>query len=383
MQPIRHFICIMFLTLSLFAEAPPLQFEGSFSGWGSKKTDLLSLFLPENPKDFDLLWIEGQDLPEELVSATCVYLRAPSKARYLEMKKQLIKASFKPLAHWYRRGTEEGAIFVKRSFFYNEPVHEFLEQENPINQDYKIYYEPFFQFSYFLEDVTFDSIKNILKQGLAYEGHIGQIIEQLVEPGSIAIDIGAHIGVHTLTMSRKTGPTGAVFAFEPNKKSYAELLQNLLLNRRDNVIPICKALGKSQQDTFLGEHKIEEDFAGKKGEWVETVPLDQYHLENVSLIKMDIENYEYHALLGMKETLLKNRPVLIFECWIGKDYENSSMAEKTNFDRVIALLEEYGYETYVIFSNDFIAFPVEMTDERAYFKTQFRKLDFDHFDLGL
>lgn len=383
MRVIRHFIFITFFAFSLVAEESPLQFEGTFGGWSSKKGDLLSLFLPENPKESDLLLLDGQDLPEELPLATCIYLRTPAKGRYLEMKKRLIKAAFKPLARWYRRGGEDEAIFVRRSFFYNRAVHEFLEQENPINQDYKIYYEPFFQFSYFLEDVTFDSIKNILKQGLPYEGHIGQIIDQLTREGSLAIDVGAHIGVHTLTMSRKTGPEGAVFAFEPNKKSYAELLQNLLLNRRDNVIPICKALGASQKDSFLGEHKIEEDIAGKKGEWIETVPLDQFHLENVSLIKMDIENYEYHALLGAKETLLKNRPILIFECWIGKDYEKSSAAEKTNFERVIALLEEYGYEVYVIFSNDFIAFPIELSDERARFRESFRKLDFDHFDLGL
>jgi FkbM family methyltransferase len=383
MKRFTHFVFIVFSSFFLTAEEPPLQFEGQFGKWSSKKIDLFSLFLPENPKDSDLFYVRGQDFGEEIALATCIYLHSPSKKSYLEAKKRLAKAQFKQVAHWYRRGEEDEGFFVKRAFFYNEAVHEFLEEQELIHQDYKIYYEPFFRFSYFLEDVTFDSIKNILKQGLPYEGHIGQIIEQLVEPGSIAVDIGAHIGVHTLTMSRNAGGEGAVFAFEPNKKSYAELIQNLLLNHQSNVIPICKALGERRQDTFLGEHKIEEDFAGKKGEWVETVPLDQYHLENVSLIKMDIENYEYHALLGMKETLLKNKPTLIFECWIGKDYENSSLAEKTNFDRVIALLEEYGYETYVIFSNDFIAFPLESSEMQAYFKTQFRKLDFDHFDLGL
>ncbi len=40
------------------------------------------------------------------------------------------------------------------------------------------------------------------------------ILEKKAE-NSIAIDIRAHIGLHTLTMSRKVGAEGSIIAFEP------------------------------------------------------------------------------------------------------------------------------------------------------------------------
>jgi hypothetical protein len=113
------------------------------------------------------------------------------------------------------------------------------------------------------------------------------------------------------------------------------------------------------------------------------IALDSLQLDDVSIIKMDVENYEYFVLKGAKETILKNRPVIIFECWIQPDYESSSSKEKENFDRVISLIESYGYEIYVIYNNDFIAFPVEVTGELAQYKDHFRRLDLNHFDLGV
>ena len=98
---------------------------------------------------------------------------------------------------------------------------------------------------------------------------------------------------------------------------------------------------------------------------------------------MDVENYEYFVLKGAKETILRNKPVIVFECWIGADYNNSNPKEKANFDRVISLIESYGYEIHVIYCNDFIAFPTEATGELAEYKKRFKKLDINNFDLGL
>jgi len=154
-------------------------------------------------------------------------------------------------------------------------------------------------------------------------------------------------------------------------------LQTLTLNDCTNVIPIAKALGSASEQVVMNGIKIEPE--ALEGEAVETMTLDSLQLNNVSLIKMDVENYEYHVLEGAKETLLKNRPILIFECWIGKDYAKSAPLEKANFDRVVSLIESLGYDIYVIFSNDFIAFPKEMTTHRE----KFKKLDFNDFDLGI
>src|SRR3990167_876257 len=340
------------------------------NGWcrekGIEKIDFMSL----NVQGAELQVLQSS--PEIVKTVRCLWIHThffPSRigiSPYPELRSLLETLGFRLLAHWYRGGLEGDALFVKNDCFCSELFK--------IEGQYQTYYEPFFKTYYRLDDEP-DSIKETLKRGLPYEGNIGMMIDELIRPGSVAIDVGAHIGVHTIAMSRKAGSKGAVLAFEPHKKLYPELLQNLSLNRCSNVVAIAKGLGEERGRAYLNQIKIEEGGGGR----IEIIPLDSLTLSNVSLIKMDVENYEYFVLKGAKETIAKNKPVIIFECWIGADYEKSNPKEKMNFDRVVDLLESYGYEIYVIYSNDFIAFP---KGEMASYKKRFKKLDRKAFDLG-
>src|SRR4051794_20373597 len=48
-----------------------------------------------------------------------------------------------------------------------------------------------------------------------YERDEIEFVRQLLEPGDIAVDAGAHIGFFTIVMGGTVGPGGRVFAFEP------------------------------------------------------------------------------------------------------------------------------------------------------------------------
>lgn len=301
---------------------------------------------------------------------------------YTELRAFLEESGFQLLSHWYREGLDGRAIFVKKDFFFNTDIEEYLKHDS-IDDRYKRYYEPFFNVYYDLDDRT-DSLKDILKQGYAYEGNIGILIDQLTKPGSLTIDIGSHVGVHTIIMSRKVGPQGGVIAFEPNKQLYMELLHTLKLNDCTNVIPIAKALSDTPEILQISAIEIVQDENPDEESYpIDAITLDSLNFENVSLIKMDVEKFEYFVLKGAKETILRNQPVILFECWIGPDYENSDPKEKANFDRVISLIESYEYEVYVIYNNDFIAFPKDVNSEFSEYKKNFRKLDLNAFDLGL
>ncbi len=54
----------------------------------------------------------------------------------------------------------------------------------------------------------------------SFEAETTAVIERLVEPGMVVLDIGANIGSHTLRLARLVGQNGLVIAFEPMLAAY-------------------------------------------------------------------------------------------------------------------------------------------------------------------
>ena len=51
--------------------------------------------------------------------------------------------------------------------------------------------------------------------------------------GGVVLDIGAHVGLHTLLFSGRVGPSGKVLAVEPSPANADLLRKHLLWNRRE------------------------------------------------------------------------------------------------------------------------------------------------------
>ncbi|OYT15580.1 MAG: hypothetical protein B7C24_12350 [Bacteroidetes bacterium 4572_77] len=68
-----------------------------------------------------------------------------------------------------------------------------------------------------------------------YETQTAQVIEDFVKLGDTVIDIGSSIGAHALRLAKKVGPEGKVFTFEPSIFLYKEFLENIKLNKFNNI----------------------------------------------------------------------------------------------------------------------------------------------------
>ncbi len=217
---------------------------------------------------------------------------------------------------------------------------------------------------YFYIDSTRDWIKKRLHEGQIWEKHIVDLIYRYVSPNTVALDIGSHIGTHTIVLSRCIGDNGKVIAFEPQKKIYKELCMNLNLNCCKNVIPICAALGNQEGIAYLGK----EDSDNEGGRFISfqhliepisMITLDQLGLKNISFIKMDVENYEGEVLKGAYKTIMVNRPIIIIEIGGG----NIKQAEE-NIDsdehlrKIINYFEvDLNYDISLIYGRDYLAIP--------------------------
>src|SRR5271154_1923841 len=73
-----------------------------------------------------------------------------------------------------------------------------------------------------------------ISQGEFEPGEIA-FVTRLLKPGMTVLDVGAHHGLYTLLASKRVGPEGKVFAFEPATRERTALLQHSRLNRCKNV----------------------------------------------------------------------------------------------------------------------------------------------------
>ncbi len=161
--------------------------------------------------------------------------------------------------------------------------------------------------------------------GTAYEAELSEALS-LLEPGDNFVDLGANIGAYSLRVAQKLGPGSRIVAVEPNPYLVRALKRNLILNQFDFVDVIEAAVGEQAGECDLqwrksllnaGSVAHSPRGGGTHTARVARVNMDE-ELERlgvgkIRLIKMDIEGSEPQAVHGLRKTLLRDRPVILFE----------------------------------------------------------------------
>lgn len=143
----------------------------------------------------------------------------------------------------------------------------------------------------------------------------GDIVEALgfVQGGRVALDGGANVGAYTRIMLERFEE---VYAFEPAPDTYAALARNLEeWGLSDRVHAYEVALSDKQERVGLkgrrGHRSLSRRISGE-GQ-IPTMRIDDLELAELAFMKLDLEGYEVRALHGAQETLLRCRPVVMFE----------------------------------------------------------------------
>ncbi|MCU0715734.1 MAG: hypothetical protein MUD03_06360 [Pirellula sp.] len=72
-------------------------------------------------------------------------------------------------------------------------------------------------------------------------------LRQYVRPGDAVLDIGAHCGDFTVPLALAAGPSGIVFAWEPNPYVFDVLAKNAALNTHaTRIVPVRREFGGDQ-----------------------------------------------------------------------------------------------------------------------------------------
>lgn len=147
-------------------------------------------------------------------------------------------------------------------------------------------------------------------------------LQEWLEEGDWAIDLGANVGHYTLRMSNLVGPTGRVLAFEPVSETFELLSANVCSGACRNVT----LFNAAASDAFGSARMAMPSFStglvnfymaslSSTGQFeVLTVPIDSIvPRKRIALVKIDVEGHELQALRGMQETLLRDHPTIIVE----------------------------------------------------------------------
>ncbi len=145
-------------------------------------------------------------------------------------------------------------------------------------------------------------------------------------PHTNMIDIGANIGSHSLLMSEIISDDSVIFSFEP---VYGDIIQRNIIdnNLQDKICLFTQGLGNKNEVITINTmdrmrpnnfgtvsivKKIENTPIKRK---IGVIALDTLGLNNISVMKIDVEGMEKDVLEGARQTIFKNLPAIVIEIW--------------------------------------------------------------------
>ncbi len=192
-----------------------------------------------------------------------------------------------------------------------------------------------------------------------FDRHERAIIDGIVRPGSIVLDIGANIGLYTCLFAHKAGPSGQVMAFEPEPGVFNLLKRNVGLNDfGDRVqlfnIALSDRRGTADFNVFPEAGSVYNSLGNTEAYGLTScstisVPTDTLDrvltdagLPEVSLIKIDAEGAESLVIEGAGDVLSRaDRTVVVAEL-----NEEAASACSSSIERTIDLMQRHGFVPY-------------------------------------
>ena len=163
-----------------------------------------------------------------------------------------------------------------------------------------------------------------------YETEQTAIVEHLVRPGDVVLDVGAHVGYYTMLFALLVGRRGHVFAFEPEPRNFAFLSQHAKLNGLENVTAVNAAVGDQLGQVVFEYgsgsgtgHVVASGIAGAdpprsndaraRSVSVRMGTIDDFARANgirVDVVKIDVEGAEMAVLQGAQSALRDSHPII-------------------------------------------------------------------------
>lgn len=200
-------------------------------------------------------------------------------------------------------------------------------------------------------------IKSVLKRfpipltkNHKYDLYTKKVLKSYLKPNSNCIDVGCYQG-EILDLFLQYAPRGSHLAIEPIEANFKQLKHKY--RQQENVELFKTALSNTDSQSEFHYVKTNPSYSGLKRrnyereETIEVVNVNTSRLDAVAknrcvdCIKIDVEGAEYLVLEGAKQTIISNKPLIIFEHGKGaSEFYGYSTA------KLYDLLQELGLNIY-------------------------------------
>jgi FkbM family methyltransferase len=164
-----------------------------------------------------------------------------------------------------------------------------------------------------------------LLAGRSFEPLTTRLFKTVLGEGDTCIDVGAHVGFHTLMAARAVGGTGRVIAVDPQPYTCERLITNARLNALTNILVVCAAAGASDGFVVLPTQRpsdkarlslvgpgVSDDRTSFEVALVRLDALAERHqISGVRLLKIDVEGYESEVLRGARALLERTENIIL------------------------------------------------------------------------
>ena len=189
-------------------------------------------------------------------------------------------------------------------------------------------------------------------------------VKYFVNPGDLAIDVGANIGVITLFLSRLVGDSGCVYSIEPNPMTFEILSHNVSKLKLNNVNLLNYGISDKNRLAIMEVPKYDnsgnENFyqsmivdSSKKNNLLRHYKVELKSLDcllseisqKVSFVKIDVEGHELQAIKGAMQLINQFKPALLIE--VSGDPDDKGSATNNLFEQLMSI----GYLPYCFDGN--------------------------------
>ena len=182
------------------------------------------------------------------------------------------------------------------------------------------------------------------------------LYQKLLRPGDIFVDVGAHVGFHSLVARPLVGPSGLVIAIEPQPYNAQKILANWRANDFANLKLIIAAAGERDGWVELQDQPITDRALltlrgnGAKDQAqhfeVPSLRLDsifqRHKVSRLRLLKLDVEGYENEVIGGLGERL-RDVEHIVFEFLPNATSDVVELLRQRGFD--IRTVEDFPWKS--------------------------------------